>query len=51
MDKTGPDLVVKRRLYFDPSERDHKLEVYRSEPAKIDSTLEIINAVTDIINL
>ncbi len=46
---TSPVIAVKRRLYFDPRERDKKVELYRSEPGKIDSTLEIINAVTDIV--
>lgn len=34
---------------FDPSERDKKLELYRSEPSTIDATLEVVNAVTDLI--
>ena len=34
---------------FDPSERDNKIELYRSEPSVIDSTLEVINAVTDLL--
>lgn len=45
-----PEGLVKRRLYFDPKERDEKVELYRSEPAKIDATLEVINAVTDLID-
>jgi len=45
----SPDQIVRRRLYFDPKERDNKIELYRSEPSKIDSTLEVINAITDII--
>lgn len=45
----SPQGIVKRRLYYDPSERDQKLELYRSEGSKVDSTLEIINAVTDLI--
>lgn len=44
-----PERVYKRRLYFDPIERDKKIEMYRSEPSAIDSTLEVINAVTDLI--
>ena len=47
---TGAPIVpVKVIMYFDPNERDKKIELYRSEPAKIDSTLEIINAVTELI--
>lgn len=44
----SPETIVKRRLYFDPAERDKKIEVFRSEPSIIDSTLEITNAVTDL---
>ncbi len=42
-------IFVKKRLYFDPVDRDTKIEMYRSEPSLIDSTLETINAVTDLI--
>lgn len=45
----SPALVVRKRLYFDPQERDTKRELYRSEPSKIDATLEIINATTELI--
>jgi len=41
--------TVKRRLYFDPIERDKKREIYRSEPSLIDASLEIVNAVTDLV--
>lgn len=44
----SPQNIVKRRLYFDPSERDQKIELYRSEPSAIDGTLEVINAITDL---
>lgn len=47
----APQGVVKRRLYFDPSERDKMVERYRSEPSTIDSTLEIVNATTDLVEL
>lgn len=45
---SSPQTITKRRLYFDPSERDKKLELYRSEPSLIDATLEIINATTEL---
>lgn len=45
----SPETFVRVRLYFDPIERDNKLEEYRSEPFLIDATLEIINAVTDLL--
>ena len=35
--------------HFNPSERDEKIDVYRSEPHKIDAALEIVNAVTDLV--
>lgn len=43
-----PPVVVKLRLYFDAAERDKKIDLYRTEPTLIDSTLEVINAVTDL---
>jgi hypothetical protein len=36
-------------LYFDPAERDKKIEIFRSEPSLIDRTLEVINCTTDLI--
>lgn len=44
---TGEKMEVKIRRYYDPSERDNALELYRSEPGIIDRTLEVTNAVTD----
>lgn len=46
---TGDTIAVKVRRYYDPSERDNKTELYRSEPAIIDANLEVVNAVTDLI--
>lgn len=40
---------VKIRRYFDPLERDKKIELYRSEPSVIDRTLEVVNATTDLV--
>lgn len=45
----GPVTEVRIRRYFDPVERDKKREVYRSEPSVIDSTLEVINATTELV--
>lgn len=45
---TQEKIEAKIRRYFDPSERDTFIELYRGEPSKIDSTLEVINAVTDL---
>ena len=45
----APVTIIKKRLYFDPVERDRKIELYRSEPSIIDSTVEITNAVTELL--
>lgn len=46
---TQEKIEARIRRYFDPSERDTSIELYRGEPSKIDSTLEVINAVTDLL--
>jgi len=46
---TGGQTVVKIRRYFDPKVRDVKVDLFRREPSVIDSTLETVNAVTDLI--
>ena len=48
-DSTGTVREVKIRRYFDPEQKDKMVELYRSEPSVIDSTLEVVNAVTDLI--
>lgn len=45
----GERIEVKIVRNFDPKERDAKLELYRSEPMTVDGTLEVVNAVTDLI--
>ena len=45
---TGETMEVKIRRYYDPSERDKRMELYRSEPSVIDRTLEVTNAVTEL---
>lgn len=45
----APEIIINRRLYFDPKERDEKRELYRSEPSIIDGTLEVVNATTELI--
>lgn len=49
--KNSQDVVieVKIRRYYDPTQRDNMIELYRSEPSTIDATLEVVNAVTDLI--
>jgi len=46
---TGEKTEVKIRRYYDPEERDNKTELFRSEPSVVDSTLEVVNAVTDLV--
>lgn len=48
-DSKGEQILTKVRLYYDPVERDKKVEEYRSEPSIIDRTLEVVNATTDLI--
>lgn len=45
---TQPSLVKIRR-YYDPPLRDRKIELYRNEPGIIDRTLEVVNAITDVL--
>jgi hypothetical protein len=40
---------VKIRRYYDPKVKDDKRELYRSEPSLIDGSLEVVNAVTDLV--
>jgi len=40
---------VKVVRFFNPEERDGNVELYRSETGIVDSTLEVVNAVTDLI--
>lgn len=48
-DSQGQKFEVKITRNFDPVERDRMLEVYLSEPTTIDARLEIINAITDVV--
>lgn len=45
---TGEKQEIKIRRYYDPSERDANIDLYRTEPGIIDRTLEVTNAITDI---
>lgn len=45
----GETVEVKIVRAYDPAERDTKLELYRSEPSLIDASLEVVNAITDLI--
>lgn len=45
----GTIIDVKVRYYFDPVKRDKMLDILTSEPFLIDSKLEVVNAITDLI--
>lgn len=45
----GEAIEIRIVRNFDPKGRDTKLELYRSEPMMVDATLEVVNAVTDLI--
>ncbi len=46
---TGDPVEIKLVRFYDPSERDNKRTLYQSEPIIIDSNLEVINAITTLI--
>jgi hypothetical protein len=46
---TNEEQKVEIRRYYDPVQRDKMVDIFQGEPIKIDSTLEVINAVTDLI--
>lgn len=45
----GAPREVRILRFYDPVLRDQKINLFRSEPTTIDSTLEVTNAVTDLI--
>lgn len=49
-ESTGTVTEVKIVRHFDPEKRDTMIAMFKDEPHAIDSTLEVINAVTDLIN-
>ncbi len=46
---TGNTVEVRIVRNFDPVVRDRKIVAYASEPNRIDSELEVVNATTDLI--
>ena len=46
---TGDVVEVKITRFYDPAERDNMRSLYQSEPITIDGNLEVVNAVTDLI--
>jgi len=48
---TGEELVVSIVRNYEPEKKDKMIEMYLSEPTLIDSKLEVVNAVTELIEL
>jgi hypothetical protein len=46
---TGELLEMRISRFYDPVERDKRIEEMTSEPMTIDARLEIVNAVTDLM--
>lgn len=46
---TGIPFEVKIVRNYDPDRRDKKMAEYKGEPHEIDAALEVINAVTDLV--
>lgn len=46
---TGVPFEIKLIRHFNPHVKDEKVAMYKSEPHQIDSALEVVNAITDII--
>lgn len=46
---TGVNLEVKLVRNYDPELRDKKMAMYKSEPHEIDAALEVVNAITDLM--
>ena len=46
----GDVIEIKINRFFSPEVRDKMLDMYDSEPSKIDAKLEVINAVTDVVD-
>ena len=46
---TGEELEVKIVRCYDPKIRDEKIDLYSNEPSQIDAKLEIVNAITDLL--
>lgn len=46
---TGDLLDMKIKRFYDPEKRDNMRAFYQSEPLIIDSKLEVVNAITEVI--
>lgn len=48
-ESSGTFRDVKIRRYYDPEVRDQKKDLFASEPGLIDGRLEVVNAITDLV--
>ncbi len=48
---TGVPMEIKVVRHYDPLKRDYMVALYKSEPLEIDAALEVVNAVTDLIEV
>jgi len=46
---TSPVTEIRIKRCYDAKSRDEKIALYRAEPGVIDRTLEVINAITDLL--
>jgi hypothetical protein len=46
---SGTPVEVKLIRNFDPVQRDKQVAMFKSEPHEIDAALEVVNAVTDLV--
>lgn len=46
---TGDIRDVKVRRYYNPEERDKMVDMLKSEPLLVDAKLEVVNAITDLM--
>jgi hypothetical protein len=48
-ESTGTERKISLVRCYDPEERDRMIDLYDSEPMAIDSRLEVVNAITDLM--
>lgn len=51
VNSTNEKVDVRIVRHFDPVQRDKMVAIYRSEPYLIDGSLEVVNAVTDLVEV
>ena len=47
---TGTPVEIKINRHYDPVHRDKMVAMFKTEPHEIDAALEVINAVTDLVD-